>query len=619
MPASEAPIPIFTRLNRGRIPLTDAELLKAVLLSAVAKSKPGREDEIAAQWDGIERDLQREEIWAFVAGRIPAGGDRYATRISLLLDTLADTEQPPQKVKRPLHHTFDTLIGGAKADPEKFWRRVVTLHAHILGWFENVGQHNKIGFLVFIGVPFGTVQGWAQGQNKGAFNTLLDTEIKSRLMVKKAALLDGKDAKETVTVLRYGDGGNDRLERLLLLFSVMCSRERFPFKEHVGEVWSLEHIHAQNAQELTRKDQWKSWLELYLGTLRSLAETDENKAYIAEIGDALGNLDSERFGDHFRDLSARIEAHLSPSRRSGEADHTLANLALLSRDDNAALNNAVFEVKPKKLSAIKRDMIARILSDADKAGKSPATVRQIRALASSMFSKAIEWGYLEANPASGVKVSGPVVRRDRFLQADELPRFFAALAEEPNATMRDFILLALLTGARRANLCAMHWNEIKLEAGLWRIPLTKNGEAQSVTLCPEAVTILEVRREAKDGGFVFPGSGESGHIEEPKKAVQRVMERAGIPYGRKETNGVTLHDLRRTLGSWQARTGASLTIIGKSLNHKSRQATAIYARLDLDPVRQSVNTATAAMLEAAGLKDGADVVQLPNRRSAAHA
>ena len=84
-------------------------------------------------------------------------------------------------------------------------------------------------------------------------------------------------------------------------------------------MWSLEHIHAQNAQELTEKKQWKSWLELYLGTLRSLAETDENKAYITEIGEALDNLDSDRFGDRFRDLSARIEAHLSPSGRSGEA------------------------------------------------------------------------------------------------------------------------------------------------------------------------------------------------------------------------------------------------------------------------------------------------------------
>ena len=60
-----------------------------------------------------------------------------------------------------------------------------------------------------------------------------------------------------------------------------------------------------------------------------------------------------------------------------------------------------------------------------------------------------------------------------------------------------------------------------------------------------------------------------------------------------------IHDLRRTLGSWQAKTGASLAIIGKSLNHKTHQATAVYARLDLDPVRQSVNTATLAILAAA--------------------
>ena len=63
-----------------------------------------------------------------------------------------------------------------------------------------------------------------------------------------------------------------------------------------------------------------------------------------------------------------------------------------------------------------------------------------------------------------------------------------------------------------------------------------------------------------------------------------------------------IHDLRRTLGSWQAKSGASLAIIGKSLNHKNQTTTAIYARLDLDPVRDSVNTATNAMLVTGGLK-----------------
>lgn len=58
---------------------------------------------------------------------------------------------------------------------------------------------------------------------------------------------------------------------------------------------------------------------------------------------------------------------------------------------------------------------------------------------------------------------------------------------------------------------------------------------------------------------------------------------------------IRIHDLRRTLGSWQAATGATTAIIGKSLGHKSQQASAIYERLNIDPVRASVQRATDAM------------------------
>ena len=92
--------------------------------------------------------------------------------------------------------------------------------------------------------------------------------------------------------------------------------------------------------------------------------------------------------------------------------------------------------------------------------------------------------------------------------------------------------------------------------------------------------------------FVFPGIGKSGHLQEPKKGWKRILERAKI-------TDLRIHDLRRTLGSWQAKTGASLAIIGKSLNHKNQNTTAIYARLDLDPVRESVNAATKAIFNAA--------------------
>jgi len=279
--------------------------------------------------------------------------------------------------------------------------------------------------------------------------------------------------------------------------------------------------------------------------------------------------------------------------------------------DQSLYANHLQPLRALKITAIKREAISRILSNMEKAGLAGSSINGVRALVSSIYGRAIEWGYATENPVIGIKTR-KTVKRDRFLQAGELPRFFESLAAESNQTLRDYIIMALLTGARRSNLLAMRWAETNLDESVWRIADTKNGTPQNVTLSPEAVTILQARQYVADMGavFVFPGSGESGHMEEPKKGVIRVMERAGIPYGRKTPNGVTLHDLRRTLGSWQAKTGASMAIIGKSLNHQSQQTTAIYARLDLDPVRASVNTATSAMMEAAGLKSSAEVVHL---------
>jgi uncharacterized protein with ParB-like and HNH nuclease domain len=80
---------LFTRLNVGRIPLTDAELVKALLLSR-SSGGAGRSDrahEVAAQWDGIERDLRAPDVWAFVTG---ARAEDCPTHITLLLDTLVD-------------------------------------------------------------------------------------------------------------------------------------------------------------------------------------------------------------------------------------------------------------------------------------------------------------------------------------------------------------------------------------------------------------------------------------------------------------------------------------------------------------------------------------------------
>lgn len=201
------------------------------------------------------------------------------------------------------------------------------------------------------------------------------------------------------------------------------------------------------------------------------------------------------------------------------------------------------------------------------------------------------------NPARGVQ-RFPEQSRERFLSAEELRRLFDALATETNADLRDLVEMALFTGARRGNLLAMRWAALDLDAWTWTIPSGeyKSKRETTIILAPPAVAILKRRRRAQaatPGEYVFPSWGGTGHITEPKKAWGKLRTRAGLP-------DVRLHDLRRTFGSWQAAAGASSTIIGRSLGHKAGSpATAVYARMDLTPVRAAVDTAVAAMQGAA--------------------
>jgi len=204
------------------------------------------------------------------------------------------------------------------------------------------------------------------------------------------------------------------------------------------------------------------------------------------------------------------------------------------------------------------------------------------------------------NPAKGVKRFKEQAR-DRFLDADELRRFFKALEAEPSDDWRDFFMAALLTGARKANVLAMKWDDLSLDRGLWRIPAAeaKGGEAMVCVLVPAVVRILETRAQTVNGSpWVFPSpTSASGHLEEAKKPWRGILKRAGF-VDADGKNTVRIHDLRRTLGSWAAMTGSSLPIIGKALGHKNVATTQIYARLDVDPVRRGVTAATAAILDA---------------------
>jgi integrase len=286
-------------------------------------------------------------------------------------------------------------------------------------------------------------------------------------------------------------------------------------------------------------------------------------------------------------------------------------------DDEGMFNKHLNTWKFRKISDIRRLDIVNLHAQIG-AKTGPYAANRVVELLSSIFNKGIEWGWEGANPATKIKAFREK-KRERFLQPEELPAFFEALSKELNQTIRDYILIALLTGARRSNVQSMRWEEISWKTEAWRIPETKSGEPVTVPLSPRALAILENRKSSSDCEWVFPGPGATGHLVEPKTAWKRILKNAAAIQlknwlhanpGKNAANfakefpagvfqDLRIHDLRRTLGSWQAATGASLPIIGKSLGHKSLGATQVYARLNLDPVRASVNKATDALMLAA--------------------
>lgn len=164
--------------------------------------------------------------------------------------------------------------------------------------------------------------------------------------------------------------------------------------------------------------------------------------------------------------------------------------------------------------------------------------------------------------------------RDRYMQPDEVIRFNDALADEPNADLKDFLVLAMNTGARKSDILSMRWQDLNIETARWVVPFPKGGEAYNVDLRQAAIEVLERRESEKIEGavFVFPSVSKQGHVLDLKKSWGEFRLRAQIP-------DVHVHDLRRTVGSYAAIGGASLPQIAAMLGHRSLQSTQVYARL----------------------------------------
>lgn len=315
---NEDAISLFTRLNIGKIPLTSAELVKAMFLCRDREKPLEREkqEEISLQWDSIERELHNDSLWYFLTNKTTVP---YQTRIDLILDLISEKKAD----NREKYYTFFRIDEMRKEiGLDALWRSIQQTFLILKDWYENHELYHKIGYLV--ASEKYTLQDLfaaSKGQTKQGFRSILDSYIR------KSIAIHGNYADLSYT--KQPD--YKRISTLLLLFNVESVRiagehsQWFPFDKfksgQSGKVtWSLEHIHAQQSQGLQTQEAWKNWLQLHIPSVRTVSN---NEQLVTEMQAAIENPRLER--SQFDELQQRVVEVLSVKGNT-EYLHSISNL-----------------------------------------------------------------------------------------------------------------------------------------------------------------------------------------------------------------------------------------------------------------------------------------------------
>ena len=339
--SSENSTQLFTRLNIGKIPLTNAELVKALFLSRNNGIDDPKQLEIATQWDIIEKELRNDNFWYFITNE---KAENYATRIELVFNLMAN-KQVSDKEQFRTFFFFSEKIKREK-DKSNVWLEILRYYQKLKEWYENFEVYHKVGYLIATQtITLQELLKESADKTKSVFQQSLDEKIAQSINF-------SKDYSE----LSYGSH-DAQIEKILLLFNVETIRQkqdefmRFPFERHKKENWSLEHIHAQNSEGLNKDEARRKWLIDHKASLVSF--NDESlKDLIARIDDLIAKIDNpndksnkgEVFGPLFNDIVKAVS-------ENGDVEeiHSIDNMALLSVNNNSTLNNSTFDVKRNKI------------------------------------------------------------------------------------------------------------------------------------------------------------------------------------------------------------------------------------------------------------------------------
>ena len=335
--AEADPIALFTRLNIGKIQLTNAELIRALFLSDTPNGMENRRKyEMAIQWDDIEKQLRDDDdaFWAFITRK---RAEDYPTRIDLLFDLMCHKQDAE---KDPLFTFFKMEERLKHADRDCVWQEVINEFLQLKEWYKNNVCYHKIGYLIASGSnTMADLLDEARGKRKSEFMKRLDE------MIAESITWSTND-KDSYWDLDYHKDYN-RICRILLLFNVQSIlyngvQQRFPFNKYNNEEWSIEHIHAQNSEGLKTVDLQLEWLEWHLPSLKAIHRDEPDNELVRAVEKAI---DDGRFiRSDFDDIFRRVVNDLSDTTDT-DYINTLPNLALLSCGHNTCLSNSTFDVK----------------------------------------------------------------------------------------------------------------------------------------------------------------------------------------------------------------------------------------------------------------------------------
>lgn len=336
---------LFTRLNRGKIPLTSAELIKAKFVNADSFKGLSEEDKIKRRtqliqiWDEIENQLNNPKFWAFISNESIS---KYSCKIEYLFDIITDRKPTEQD---PLYSFIKFFDEKETADSLwAKWIQVEELYRSLVYWYANKNLYHKIGYLIATGTTIGNLVGLKKNHTKTAFDQEISKLIADSIASnwEELSYANKADYNKAVNVLL--------LTNIELIRKNDNNNEFFPFEMYKRITKSLEHIHAQNIEGINenKKEDWLNWLNAHKSILLNVAS---DRAKAEEVIKEVETIEIKEFkyGD-FKILSSKI-LDLIPKEEinANEYLHKIENMALLGLTENISLSNSVFEVKRRKI------------------------------------------------------------------------------------------------------------------------------------------------------------------------------------------------------------------------------------------------------------------------------